>query len=101
MGRASRSRRVRIERGIYLQPDGKYAVCLRRAGRLCYHAVGFDLELARRERQRLIAATQDQLPPPAARRGAPGSWRREGSLISRRLIVHSVDLEEGFSSCDV
>jgi integrase len=53
---------VRVERGIYLQPNGKYAVCMRRAGRLCYRTVGPNLELARRERQRLITTMQDQLP---------------------------------------
>ena len=26
--------RVRVERGIYRQPNGKYAVCCRHAGRL-------------------------------------------------------------------
>jgi integrase len=51
------SRRVRVERGIYRQPNGKYAVCWRHAGRLRFRTVGFDLAEARRERLALIAAT--------------------------------------------
>jgi integrase len=48
--------RVRVERGIYRQPNGKYAVCWRHAGRLRFRTVGFDLAEARRERLALIAA---------------------------------------------
>lgn len=33
--------RVRVERGIYRQPNGKYAVCWRHAGRLRFRTVGF------------------------------------------------------------
>jgi len=46
-----------VERGIYRQPNGKYAVCWRHAGRLRFRTVGFDLAAARRERLALIAAT--------------------------------------------
>ena len=46
--------RVRVERGIYRQPNGKYAVCWRHAGRLRFKTVGFDLAEARRERLALI-----------------------------------------------
>src|SRR5215211_6734090 len=49
--------RVRVERGIYRQPNGKYAVCWRHAGRLRFRTVGFELTDARRERLALIAAT--------------------------------------------
>src|SRR5437763_10952091 len=59
MACATRPRRVWVERGIYMQPNGKYAVCVRRAGRLCYRAVGFDLALARTEREALIAAAEN------------------------------------------
>jgi integrase len=45
-------RRIRVERGIYRQANGKYAVCCRHAGRLRFRTVGFDLDLARRERRR-------------------------------------------------
>ena len=34
MGFASKPRRARVERGIYRQSNGKYAVCCRHAGRL-------------------------------------------------------------------
>jgi hypothetical protein len=51
--------RVRVERGIYRQPNGKYAVCCRRAGRLHFRTVGFDIKDARRERLALIAATRE------------------------------------------
>ena len=52
--------RVRVERGIYRQPNGKYAVCWRHAGRLRFRTVGFDLAEARRERLALIATTRRQ-----------------------------------------
>jgi hypothetical protein len=45
MGARTGWRRVRVERGIYLLPNGKYAVCCRRAGRLSYRTVGTDLAL--------------------------------------------------------
>jgi hypothetical protein len=44
------SRRVRVERGIYHQPNGKYAVCFRHAGTLRFRTIGFDLSLARHQR---------------------------------------------------
>ncbi len=47
MGSRSSWRRVRVERGIFLLPNGKYAVCCRRAGRQWYRTVGPDLALAR------------------------------------------------------
>jgi hypothetical protein len=50
--------RVRVERGIYRQPNGKYAVCWRHAGRLRFRTVGFDLAEARRERLALIERRQ-------------------------------------------
>jgi integrase len=57
MGSTS-ARRVRFERGIYRQPNGKYAVCWRHAARLHFRTVGFDLAAARRKRLALIAATR-------------------------------------------
>jgi hypothetical protein len=56
---SSSARRVRVERGIYRQPHGKYAVCWRHAGRLRFRGVGFDLAAARRERLALFAATRE------------------------------------------
>jgi integrase len=52
-----------VERGIYLLPNGKYAVCCRRAGRLWYRTVGSDLALARSEREALIAAAEAGVAP--------------------------------------
>lgn len=49
-------RRTRVERGVYRQPNGKYAVCARHAGRLHFRTCGRDLKAARRAREELIAA---------------------------------------------
>ena len=51
-------RRTRVERGIYRQPNGKYAVCARRAGRLHFRTAARDLEAARRAREELISALE-------------------------------------------
>jgi integrase len=61
------SRRVRVERGIYRQPNGTYAVCWRHAGRLRFRTVGFDLAAARRARPALIAATHEGKVPVSPR----------------------------------
>jgi hypothetical protein len=45
MGTRSSWRRVRVERGIYPLPNGRYAVLCRRAGRRWYRTVGADLAL--------------------------------------------------------
>ncbi len=50
--------RTRVERGIYRQPNGKYAVCARHAGRLHFRTAGRDLGEARRIRAELIAALE-------------------------------------------
>jgi hypothetical protein len=50
--------RTRVERGIYRQPNGKYAVSARRAGRLHFRTTGRDLSEARRAREELIAALE-------------------------------------------
>lgn len=50
------TRRVRIERGIYLQPNGKYAVCFQVAGNPRFRTVGYDLEEARTTRMALVEA---------------------------------------------
>jgi integrase len=52
------SRRTRVERGIYRQPNGKLAVCARRAGRLHFRTCGGDLGGARRARADLISALE-------------------------------------------
>ena len=64
----TKSRRTRVERGIYRQPNGKYAVCARRAGRLHFRTCGRDLEAARRAREELIAALAAGKVPASPRR---------------------------------
>ena len=69
--------RVRVERGIYRQRIGKYAVCWRHAGRLRFRTIGFDVAEARRARLALIAATREGKVPvsPRLRFGTvAGQW---------------------------
>jgi hypothetical protein len=49
-------RRVRVERGIYRQPNGKYAVCFMLEGKPRFRTVGYDLLLAREQRETLARA---------------------------------------------
>lgn len=56
MAAGTKPHRTRVERGVYRQPNGKYAVCARHAGRLHFRTCGRDLEAARRAREELIAA---------------------------------------------
>ena len=58
MAEAKKPRRTRAERGIYRRPNGNYAVCARRAGRLHFRTAGADLITARRDREELIAALE-------------------------------------------
>jgi len=67
MGSSVPGCRVRVERGVYRQPNGKYAVCWRRAGRLRFRTVGFDLPAARRKRLALVAATREGKVPVSPR----------------------------------
>lgn len=53
---AKSARRARVERGVYRQPNGNYAVCARRAGRLHFRTAGRDLTAARRARDELVTA---------------------------------------------
>jgi hypothetical protein len=73
--------RVRVERGIYRQPNGKYAVCWRHAGRLRFRTVGIDIKEARRARLALIAATREGSVP-----GLAAAVLRDGrELVARAL----------------
>ena len=102
MGSTS-ARRVRVERGIYRQPNGKYAVCWRHAGRLRFRTVGFDLAEARRERLALIAATQAGSVPVSPRlrfEQVAGWWveRLEATVVAgerhpRTLEAHRYQLD--------
>ncbi len=53
---SARAGRRRVERGIYLQPNGNYAVCFMAGGKPRFRTVGSQLEAARAERLVLIAA---------------------------------------------
>ena len=51
-------RRVRVERGVYRQPNGKYAVCFMLDRRPRFRTVDGDLDAARSARARLAVAAQ-------------------------------------------
>lgn len=51
-------RRMRVERGIYRQRNGKYAVCFMLDGRPRFRTVGYDLDVARAERRAFIEAAR-------------------------------------------
>ena len=51
-------RRVRVERGIYRQANGKYVVCFMLDGKPRFRTVGRDLELARAQRLSLVRAAR-------------------------------------------
>jgi integrase len=92
-------RRARVEQGIYLQPNGKYAVCFMVAGRPRFRTVGYDIEEARAERTLFIESTRSGVPlaTPELRFARVAGWwieryerrveageRRERSLESNR-----------------
>jgi integrase len=103
MQTATRSRRARVERGIYVQPNGKYAVCCRRAGKLRFRTVEGDLDKARLERAALIAAAELGVEPvsPRLRFGTVAGWwpdRFEAKVLvgerhPRTLEAHRYQLE--------
>jgi integrase len=103
MGARTSWRRVRVERGIYLLPNRKYAVCCRRAGRLWYRTVGPDLGAARSQRQALIAAAEAGVAPaaPRLRFDTVAGWWRErfaakvaaGERHPRTLEAHRYQLD--------
>jgi integrase len=53
-----RTPRVRVERGVYRQPNGKYAVCFMLAGKPRFRTVERELDAARGEREVLAAAAE-------------------------------------------
>jgi integrase len=95
--------RVRVERGIYRQPNGKYAVCWRHAGRLRFRTIGFDLAEARRKRLALIAATREGSVPVSPRlrfETVAGRWLERfeakvgaGERHPRTLEAHRYQLD--------
>ncbi|HEX4116039.1 MAG TPA: site-specific integrase [Solirubrobacteraceae bacterium] len=58
------ARRVRVERGIYVQPNGKYAICAWHTGKLHFRTVQGDLAGARQLRGALIASLRYGSGPP-------------------------------------
>ena len=103
MGSANGWTRVRVERGIYLLPNGKYAVSARRAGRLWSRTVGSDLALARTAREALVASLEAGLEPvaPRLRFGTVAGWWlarfaakvAAGERRERTLEAHRYHLE--------
>jgi hypothetical protein len=95
--------RARVERGIYRQPNGKYAVCWRHAGRLRFRTVSYDLAAARRERLALIMATRAGSVPvsPRLRFETVAGWWLDrfeakvaaGERHSRTLEAHRYQLD--------
>ena len=95
--------RVRVERGIYRQPNGKYAVCWRHAGRLRFRTVGFELAEARRARLALVAAAREGKVPvsPRLRFETVAGWWAErfeakvaaGERHPRTLEAHGYQLD--------
>jgi hypothetical protein len=61
------TRRVRVERGVYRQPNGKYAVCFMLDGRPRFRTVDGDLDAARSARARLAIGAQAGLLPACPR----------------------------------
>jgi integrase len=103
MAPAKSPRRVRVERGIYRQTNGNYAVCARHAGRLHFRTVGHDIEAARRAREELVTAlASGQLPAsPRLRFDTVTGWWLErfeakvaaGERHPRTLEAHRYHLE--------
>lgn len=70
-------RRVRVEQGIYRQPNEKYAVCFMVDGKPTFRTVGYELDAERRERRTFVEAAH-HLPPAF------------GSRLLREITVHDI-----------
>jgi hypothetical protein len=77
------AQRRRVERGIYRQPNGKYAVCFMLAGKPRFRTVAGDLDAARRQRELLVAAPKP-LPWPWPRGCGSRPWPTAGLRASKR-----------------
>jgi hypothetical protein len=103
MAPAESPRRTCVERGVYRQPNGNYAVCARHTGRLHFRTVGRDLVAARRAREELVAAlTAGRVPAsPRLRFDTVAGWWLErfeakvtaGERHPRTLEAHRYHLE--------
>jgi integrase len=104
---------MRVEQGIYLQPNGKYAVCFMAAGRPRFRTVGYDIEEARRERTLFVESIRAGMPlaTPELRFARVAGWwieryerrveageRRERSLESNRYHLEK-HLLPSFGPC--
>src|SRR5260370_15797478 len=78
VGGSRSSRRVRVERGIYRQANGKYAVCFMLDGKPRFRTVGSDLELARAQRLSFMRAAR--FGSVAAPPGCGWRWSLVGGL---------------------
>ncbi len=79
--------RIRVERGIYRQRNGKYAVCFMLDGRARFRTVGYDLELAREQRRAFMHSARFGIvaAAPRLRFGAVAAWwveRFERKVVS-------------------
>lgn len=80
-------RRVRVEQGIYRQPNGKYAVCFMLDGRPTFRTIGYELDVARRERRAFVEAARWGVvaSAPRLRFGQVASWWAE--RFARRVAA--------------
>jgi Phage integrase, N-terminal SAM-like domain len=95
--------RRRVERGIYLQPNGKYAICFMLDGRPHFRTLGYDLDVARAERQTFVEAARWGVlaATPRLRFGQVAAWWIEryarlvasGARRQRTLDIHRYHLE--------
>lgn len=85
--RDTTGRRSRVERGIYRQPNGKYAVCFMLDGKLTFRTVGYELDTARQERQAFVEAARWGVlaSAPRLRFGQVAGWRVE--RFARRVAA--------------
>lgn len=109
MADRAKPRRTRVERGIYRQPNGNFAVCARRAGRLHFRTAGTNLIAARRAREDLIAALEAGRVPASPRLRfdtVAARWsERFGAMVeagdrhARTLEAHRFHLDHDLSPC--
>jgi Phage integrase, N-terminal SAM-like domain len=102
-GGTMRRRRVWVERGIYRERNGKYAVCFMLAGKPTFRTVGYELSTARQERRTFIEAARWGVvaTAPALRFGQTADWWIEryerrvaaGQRRERTLEAHRYQLE--------
>ena len=102
------AQRVRVEQGIYQQPNGKYAVCFMVEGRPRFRTVGYDLDAARIERAAYIDATRWGIAPaaPQLRFARVAGWwaeryerRSQSRRAARAHASSTIDTTSISTSC--